>query len=141
MKLTLALNIGSRDAKRLGLKKTQRGDEVSASKEVEDILLKNGWAIRSGADGPDPEAVKIARQPTNAGTFPTREPRYSPIGTASTGDTGGGNEDGEEEGPDFDSMTKADLQSYAERNSIDGVTASMSKDDMLKAVKRGAKAK
>lgn len=45
MKLTLILNIGRRDATRLGLKKTTEGDTVDVPEKIADELLKKGWAV------------------------------------------------------------------------------------------------
>ena len=42
-------------------------------------------------------------------------------------------------GEDFDEMTKEELKAYADAHGIAGVTMAMAKDDMTKAVKRGAK--
>jgi hypothetical protein len=44
-----------------------------------------------------------------------------------------------ETAPDFDSMTKADLEDHAKKNNIQGITSSMTKDEMVKAIKRAPK--
>ncbi len=44
MTLKLTLNIGTEDAKRLGLKATHEGEAVDVSGEVAEELLKRGWA-------------------------------------------------------------------------------------------------
>jgi hypothetical protein len=36
--------------------------------------------------------------------------------------------------PDFDAMTKEDLQSYADKQGIEGVSLAMRKDDMIAAI-------
>lgn len=71
----LTLNIGAKDARRLNLEKTLRGETVKVSKQVEDELIQNGWAIRSDAEGFDAEVVDAASAATNAETFPSRRPR------------------------------------------------------------------
>ena len=48
-------------------------------------------------------------------------------------------EDDADATPDFDSMTKADLQAFAEQNQIDGVTSSMTKDEMVKTVSKASR--
>ena len=60
MKLTLATNIGKPDAKRLGLDfaEAKRGKEVNVKNDVADILLKNGWAVQTSADGTKVEPAK-----------------------------------------------------------------------------------
>ncbi len=37
---------------------------------------------------------------------------------------------------DFDTMTKEDLKTFADENKVEGVTQTMNKDDMLRAVKK-----
>ena len=44
MTLRLTLNIGTEDARRLGLKATHEGETVDVSGEVAEELLKRGWA-------------------------------------------------------------------------------------------------
>jgi hypothetical protein len=42
--------------------------------------------------------------------------------------------------PDFDSMTKEELKAHADEQGYEGVTSSMTKDDMLRAVKKAHRA-
>ncbi|HEX6985676.1 MAG TPA: hypothetical protein VF170_09875 [Planctomycetaceae bacterium] len=45
------------------------------------------------------------------------------------------------ETPDFEAMTKDELKAHADANAIEGVTLAMSKDEMVKAVKKASKAR
>lgn len=56
----LALNIGTTDAKRLGLDRTLAGETVSVSPEAAKELLLNGWATEPDSDHLDPAAKPIA---------------------------------------------------------------------------------
>jgi hypothetical protein len=53
-KLKLQLNIGTGDARRLGLEKTRAGETVSVEKEAADEMLSKGWAIEPGQEPPAP---------------------------------------------------------------------------------------
>ena len=41
--------------------------------------------------------------------------------------------------PDFNALTKAELEEYAAANDIQGITSSMHKDEMVKTIKRAPK--
>lgn len=49
MKLTLVVNIGTIDNRRLGLKHTLAGETVDVPEKIADELLRKGWALP--ADG------------------------------------------------------------------------------------------
>ena len=52
MLVTLKVNIGTVDARRLSLPKTHEGDAVEVSEKVAAELLKNGWATEAATTEP-----------------------------------------------------------------------------------------
>lgn len=129
----LLLNIGKKDAPRLGLApdKCLDGTTVSVSDEAADEMLLKGWATdKLGDDRP-----KVSARPVSSAT----------INTEGTKDPAPGDEDDgegdEDEGPDFEGMTKEQLKAHADKNRIAGVNMAMSKDDMVKAITRASNAK
>jgi hypothetical protein len=116
--LKLSLNIGKKDAPRLGLTdKTLAGDVVTVKDEAADEMLAKGWAVEPGREAPAEAAPRGATPP--AGTPP-------PTGHAPAEDF-------------FDGMTKEDLKAYADDFGIAGVTMAQTKDEMVKAIKKAAK--
>jgi 5-methylcytosine-specific restriction endonuclease McrA len=63
-KLKLLLNIGKLDADQLGLDHSLEGESVTVDEKTAEILVKNGWASKSGEL--DPEAV-LTSPSTTAG--------------------------------------------------------------------------
>ena len=118
MKLKLTINIGVPDATRMNLANTLEGETVDVKPAVADELLKRGW-------GMDPAAYDAAAEAAAKGA-PVRTivPPAAPIATP--------------ESVDFDTMTKDELKSYADANKVAGVTPMMTKDEILKTVKKSA---
>lgn len=111
--LKLTLNIGVKDARRLNLEKTLEGQTVSVEKEVADELLRNGWAVEPTAK------VEVPGVPGVPGA-----PAPAPADI-----------------PDFDAMTKEDLKAFADDYGVPNVTMAMSKDDMVRALKKATHGK
>jgi hypothetical protein len=132
MKLTLATNIGAKDAKRLGLTKTLRGDTVDVKdKKAEEILLSNGWAIRT--DGK--EAAKAAAAEEEATTRDDNPPPAAKDGG------GGGN-------ADFNPLTPAEQRARARKDAEaaaevvrDGAAGATPVRIVEDATRKGAKSK
>jgi hypothetical protein len=118
MKLTLATNIGAKDAKRLGLDKTLRGDAVTVKDDVADLLLKNGWAVRT--DGK-------AKAPVEAEDAIDENP------PPAAKDGGGHGND------DFSPLTDADRRRVAQQNRENAAEAIRAAADEGKG--KGAKSK
>jgi hypothetical protein len=105
VKLRLLRNIGDDDARRLDLENRMEGETIDAKQPVADELLRRGLAT----DAATPLRATATPAPAVA----------VPPGTAP---------------PDFDAMTKEDLQSYADKQGIEGVSLAMRKDDMIAAI-------
>ena len=60
MKLTLAINIGSHDAKRLKLRSTQEGDVVTVDDEIGGEMIGRKWAVPFD-DKPKPVAAPAGK--------------------------------------------------------------------------------
>jgi hypothetical protein len=125
--LKLLLNIGDRDAPALGLTRTKEGDVVSVDDKTATILLERGWATDPGSDEPAPQA-----KPTSSTTPPVKDIVAAQSSQAAHSAASAPAED-------FDGMTKEDLKAYADDYGIAGVTMAMTKDDMVKAVKKAVK--
>jgi hypothetical protein len=99
-KLKLLVNIGSVDAKKLGLKETREGQTVSVDDKFVDIMLKNGWASPEGkapVRGAGPAKPLPERMPDDpAALLPDEEP-----GTVT--EEGEAEDEGGEESPLSDS--------------------------------------
>ena len=128
MKLRLTTNLGFVDARKHGLtvETAREGRIVDLSDESAKELIGHGWAVEPGKKAG-------TGTPPNSGDFDD-----TPGGVLARESVTGGDEDEDDE-TDFDAMTKEELKEYADENDIAGVTMAMAKDDMLKAVKRGAR--
>ena len=73
MKLKLILNIGTDDAKRLGLEATHEGDTVEVSGPVAEELLKRSWATEELTP-----KVKTVPPAVELKTTPAVEPKSAP---------------------------------------------------------------
>lgn len=77
MELKLLLNLGTPDAKRLGLEKTKMaGDVVDVDQDVADELLRRGWAAsvedaEGGDGGPGRPDASATPQPSSSRPGPT----------------------------------------------------------------------
>lgn len=72
-RMKLLLNIGSKDAARLGLKNTMEGETVDADDKVETALLRNGWAVvvgDEGKTGKDTVTENVGGNPGNGNPIP-----------------------------------------------------------------------
>ena len=68
MNLTLAVNIGLRDAEAFKLARTLEGESVDVPADVADVLLKRGWAVPATVQAvPDPPKVKAVPPPAKNG--------------------------------------------------------------------------
>jgi hypothetical protein len=115
MRLTLTTNIGTRDAKRLGLKTVMEGQVVNVDGKVADELLKKGWATDGSAGQREGRAASTLRT----------TPAPSDVETGVDSDA-----------PDFDNMTKEELHAFAKDYGISGVNMAQSKIDILQTVKK-----
>lgn len=129
-KLKLLLNIGKRDAQRLGLQETLAGKSVSVAADVADEMLRRGWATEPDRDAPAPHAA-----PTTSATLPPAQPQGPPVGPG----PGPSPNPPAPPAPDLDAMTKDELKAHADRLKIDGVTLAMTKDEMIKVIKKAGK--
>jgi cytochrome oxidase assembly protein ShyY1 len=133
MRLKLTTNLGTVDARKYGLtvEDATEGSEVNVDDEGAKVLISRGWAVEPGSK------KRAARTPTSADFDDT------PAGVLAREAVTGPDED-EDEGDlgdnDFDAMTKEELRAYADANNITGVSA-LNKDDLLKAVKKGARSR
>jgi DnaJ-domain-containing protein 1 len=113
MKLRLLLNIGKDDARRLELDRTLAGEVVSVKQEVADELLRNCWATEASASDEVRERADVKATPSGSAALE----------------------------PAFDSMTKEDLKAYADEHKVPGVHPSMTKDDMVRAIRKAGPAR
>src|SRR5690349_4484889 len=132
MKLKLLLNIGSIDARRLGLKHTLEGQTVDVPKPVADELLAKGWAVPPGTDAEDAADGEIAAVPAAPLLTSTQLPadrgavrpesivgnpgEAKPAAAASTAKPAAIKP--KEPLPDFAAMTKDELRTFATKHGI-----------------------
>jgi hypothetical protein len=166
--LVLTVNLGAGDARRIGLDQADatEGKTIDVEPQVADLLLRNGWAVTpENAPEPDSTTVPIVRAPipvvvvdkadlpkAPASTAPP--PAHpTPIGVAEgipphvasppppTGAEAKARGAQPAAEPDLDGMTKDELKAHADAHKVDGVTLAMTKDEMLRAIKKAARAR
>lgn len=129
MQLKLTTNLGSVDAKRIGVdpEKATEGATVNVDSKAAEELIARGWAVDPGRKAPATHRANSAEFSETPGDVLGRE-ADAEIGS---------DDESDDEPPDFDTMTKDELKTFADAHGIEGVTMAMAKDDMLRAVKRG----
>lgn len=96
------------------------------------IKFTKAYAVKA-ADGPKyKEGQTVSVAPASAQHFINR-------GVAEEVGKESAKDEPAEDKQDFDSMTKAQLEEYAAANNIQGITSTMTKDEMIKAIKRAPK--
>jgi hypothetical protein len=148
VKVKLDLNIGSVDARRLGLTRTLAGSVVDVSDDVGRELLANLWAREATAkdadaapdDADQPDLAPLGAAPaaprlrTSAQLPPDRgvvHPGAIGTGVPPAPGTAGAPASPT---PDLESMTKADLVALAAERGIDGVDMGMTKAEIITAI-------
>lgn len=140
--LKLLLNIGTSDAKALGLKSASAGDTVDVDDDAAEELVSRGWACDPDAEGPDPSAVPSTsvtprvgeghKGPEAQSAAASRGPVLTPTGAVTPPAAS-------RSAVDFESMTKEELQVHADTHRIAGVNTSMTKDEMIRTIKKAGK--
>lgn len=111
--LRLLLNIGKRDAQRLGLKETLAGKSVTVEPDAADEMVRRGWAVEPDRDRDhDHDAPALEAVPTTSATLAPSKPTPP------------------------EEMTIEELRAHAEALKIPGLAPSASKDEILKALKK-----
>lgn len=143
-KLKMLLNLGTDDARRLGLDPEEARAEktVNVDQDVADVLLRNVWAA---TEDDKPNCRRSQRfdmdrpgsmpgQPTEAGQAALEDEQDDD----DTQTQAGAQTQAQTRSPDFDAMTKDEIQRYAADRKIGGISQSMSKDDMVRTIERAS---
>lgn len=128
--LKMKTNLGTPDAKRLGLdpRKAREGQTISAEGEVYDELIRKGWA---GEPDAEPETVTVEPSTLRAIPGPISVPAPGSGFKADATTSPAKPDDEGDEAPDLESMTKAELADFAAKRGIDGVSTDQTKADMI----------
>jgi hypothetical protein len=128
MKLRLLLNIGSIDARRLGLAKTLEGEGWASPPDASPADAAASRGIKAApltASAQLPAGRGAVRPETLAGNPGESTPTTAPAPA-------------EDAPADLDQMTKAELAEYAADLGIEGVTTDLTKADMIAKIEEAS---